>query len=110
MKKFVLKCFLLVSLLFMGVLFGMQKANEGMKEMKGYHQEALEHPVQVEQTDEELEASFLGQQVSSQDLEEKKEKLQEIKAFNLFSSLGRNMAEGLSKLVGSIAEWLASLI
>ncbi len=35
------KCLLLVTIMFLGVLFGMQQANHGMLSMKGYHDPSL---------------------------------------------------------------------
>ena len=42
---------------------GMQKANEGMREMKGYQEEGLKAPITVKEVENgEIEASVLGKE------------------------------------------------
>lgn len=98
MPKFMLKCFMLAILVFFGVLLGMQQANEGLKHMKGYDDPAFEGAFEIESTQEEVEASLLGQKVTSHDLAEKQKQLEEMEAFNFFSSLGRGIAEIIGNL------------
>ncbi|PTY80291.1 hypothetical protein B5V89_03120 [Heyndrickxia sporothermodurans] len=111
MKRFMLKCVLLCAALFIGVLMGMQKANVSMVEMKGYHDERFKSPLTFEERENgEVEASVLGKNVSSHDLEKKHEKLKEIHAFNFFSSLGKTIANIISSLTEKVIQLISSFI
>lgn len=97
MVRFWLKCTGIILVLFLGVLIGMQQANVGMKKMKGYEDPSLNSAFIINQSDQgEMEADILGEKVTSHDLETKKEKLEEMKAFNFFSSLGKTLGETIS--------------
>jgi hypothetical protein len=88
---------MIVVLLFFGVLLGMQYANEGMKKTKGYDDPGLYQAFTVSESNAgELETSILGEKITSHDIEKKKEQLEEMKAFNFFSSLGKNLAGVIS--------------
>ncbi len=102
-----LKSMLVVLILFFGVLFGMQKANEGMKNMKGYDDPALYSAFTVDEGKKGVEASVLGQKVTSHDLETKKKQLEDMEAFNLFSSIGKKLSNGISEIVQSIVGLLS---
>lgn len=111
MVKFMLKCFVLCSLLLFGVLIGMQQANQGMIKMKGYNDPELQSAFQVESEHAgDVEASILGNKVTSQDLQEKQEQLEQIEAFNFFSQIGKQFASivssGVSALVATVVEWV----
>ena len=81
MKIFMLKAVLIAAIMFISVLFGMQQANNGIHKMKGYQMTQFKGAFSLQENGEgELEASILGNDVSSHDLEKKKEKLEEIKA------------------------------
>ncbi|MGM9928613.1 MAG: DUF3679 domain-containing protein [Bacillus sp. (in: firmicutes)] len=85
---------LVVFIFFVGVLLGMDKANTGLVNMRGYDDSELDRVVSIQQNNGEVQASILGEEVSSHDLEEKKKKIQELKAFNFFSNLGKKATEG----------------
>ncbi|MBT2656731.1 DUF3679 domain-containing protein [Bacillus sp. ISL-18] len=108
MKMFMVKSFCLAALLFIAVLTGMQLANNGIQKMKGYGDPNLETAVSIHEKDHNVRASFLGKDISSHDIAAKKKKLEEISAFNLFSSMGRKMSDGITgaseKLVHFIAD------
>lgn len=111
MIKFMLKCFLLCSVLLFGVLIGMQQANQGMIKMKGYKDPTLQGAFHVENGHTgDVEASILGNKVTSQDLQEKQAQLEQIEAFNFFSQIGKQFAtfvsNGVSALVAAFAEWV----
>ncbi|GIN85424.1 hypothetical protein J6TS2_18100 [Heyndrickxia sporothermodurans] len=107
MKRFMLKCFLITGALFIGVLMGMQKASVGMQNMKGYQEDGFNAPLTVKENQNgEIEATVLGKNVSSHNFDEKKEKLQEIKSFNVFSSIGKT----ISSIISSITEKMINLI
>ncbi|PLS15174.1 DUF3679 domain-containing protein [Bacillus sp. M6-12] len=97
MIRFYLKCLLLMAMLFLAVIFGMQHANQGMKKMKGYNDPSLNSAFTVEESSQgEMQASFLGQKVTSHDLEEKKKSLEEMKAYNFFSDIGKKLSNAVT--------------
>ena len=97
MVRFWMKCIGILLVLFLGVLVGMQQANEGMKKMKGYEDPSLNSAFTISQTEEGgTEAHIMGEKVTSHDLEKKKERLEEMKAFNFFSSIGKSLGEMIS--------------
>jgi len=99
MIKFMMKCFLIVSVLLLGVLIGMQQANQGMKKMRGYDDPSLQSAFQIsDNTTGEVEASVLGRKVTSHDIDEKQKQLEEVEAFNFFSNIGKKFGEGVSVL------------
>jgi hypothetical protein len=108
MKMFMLKSFCLAALLLIAVLTGIQLANNGIQKMKGYDDPNLETAVSFQEKGNNVRASFLGNEISSHDIESKKKKLEEISAFNFFSSMGRKMSDGITgaseKLIQLIAE------
>lgn len=109
MKMFLLKSFVLASLMFLSVLFGMQQANIGIQKMKGYDDPEFKSALHIKSTEEgDLHASVLGVDVTSHDLEKKKQKLEELKAYNLFSDIGKKVSNGISsglnKLFSTITE------
>lgn len=80
------KCLLIVIVMFLGVLFGMQQANNGMLDMKGYHDPSLKGAFTLtDGENNEKEASILGQTVTTKDLEEKQKELEQVESFNVFS-------------------------
>ncbi|WP_010678187.1 YqxA family protein [Bacillus timonensis] len=114
MVKFMMKCFLIVTVLLLGVLIGMQQANEGMKKMRGYNDPSLQGAFHITDNQGEVEASVLGRKVTSHDLEEKQKQLENVEAFNLFSSIGEKLGNGISalfeKVMNSIGNGIGSLL
>ncbi|KPL58627.1 DUF3679 domain-containing protein [Rossellomorea vietnamensis] len=111
MTKFFFKCAFLITALFIGVLIGMQYANQGIVDMKGHEQQNFTSPVGVNQKgDGDVEASFLGNEIDSKTLTEKKEKLEEMKAFNVFSSIGKVLASTIESITNTIVDVISSLI
>ncbi|WP_144547737.1 DUF3679 domain-containing protein [Bacillus sp. X1(2014)] len=108
MKMFMLKSVCLAALMLISVLVGMQLANDGIHKMKGYDDPNFQNAVSLNGTDSNLQATFLGNEISSHDLEAKQKKLEEISAYNFFSTMGKKMSEGISgaseKLVHLIAD------
>jgi len=96
MKMFMLKSFCLAVLLLISVLTGMQMASNGIQKMKGYDDPNLETAVKFHENGDHISASLLGNEISSHDIAAKKKKLEEISAFNLFSSMGRKMSDGIT--------------
>ncbi|MFT8322400.1 MAG: DUF3679 domain-containing protein [Bacillus sp. (in: firmicutes)] len=98
MKIFTMRAIFIALLMFICVLFGMQQAHSGIQNMKGYEDKNFSSAISIEKKDGNVEASMLGQDVSSHDLQKKKEKLEEINAFNLFSGIGKGVADSMSSL------------
>jgi homoserine kinase len=89
----------------------MQQANQGMIKMKGYNDPDLQSAFQVEKEHTgNVEASILGNKVTSQDLQKKQEQLEQIEAFNFFSQIGKKFASiissGVSELLNTVARWV----
>jgi hypothetical protein len=109
MIKFSMKFFLLFLLLFFGVLLGMQQANEGIREMKGYDDPQFSGAFHItEGQSGELEAALLGERVTSHDIREKQERLEKMEAFNIFSSLGSKFATGISTIFQRLLELISA--
>ncbi|WP_409301783.1 YqxA family protein [Peribacillus sp. SCS-155] len=105
MFRFSLKCFGIMLVLFFGILLGMQNANQGMKKMKGYEDPALQSAFSVKESKTgDMEASVLGEKVTSHDIEKKKQQLEQMKAFNLFSSIGKTFSGVISAAIRHMAE------
>jgi hypothetical protein len=105
MKMFLLKSLMLASLMFISVLFGMQQANEGIHKMKGYDDPEFKSAFSIKETEDgSIKSAILGNDVSSHDLEQKRKKLEEMKAFNFFSSLGKKLADGISVVMEKTLE------
>ncbi|MFD2446124.1 YqxA family protein [Bacillus sp. CGMCC 1.16607] len=97
LKLFLFKSLLIASLMFLSVLFGMQQANIGIQKMKGYEDPKFKSALSLQTTESgELHASVLGNDVTSHDIESKKQKLEELKAYNFFSDLGKKISTIIS--------------
>ncbi|TYR75458.1 DUF3679 domain-containing protein [Rossellomorea vietnamensis] len=111
MRRFVLKSILLVSILFVGVLIGMQKANDGIRDMKGYDEDGFGTPLTISEDETgNIEASLLGQEMGSASISEKKKKLEEMKSFNFFSEIGKSVAGAVKSIAEKTVELVSSLI
>lgn len=103
-----IKSFLICVVMFLGVIFGMQQANEGLKTMRGYETPETLGAFQIHEKDEgQLEASILGNTVTSHDLEKKQEKLEKMKAFNFFSELGKWLSQAITSLVNAVIDFIS---
>ena len=111
MVKFTIQFFLAAVILFFGVLLGMQQANEGLMKMKGYNDPSFQQVIHLSADEQgEIEASIMGNAVNSSNLEEKKRKLEEMKAFNIFTELGKRFGEGIRAIVEQIIHALTHLL
>lgn len=96
MIRFFIKVFLTISILFIGVLAGMQIASERMSSMKGYGESAEQNAVSVRENDEgNVTGTFLGNELNTT-VKMKQLELQKMHSFNALSSLGDKIAD-LSK-------------
>jgi hypothetical protein len=111
MVKFIVQFCFAVLLLFFGVLLGMQQANEGMQKMRGYEDAALPSVLHLSKNQSgEIEASVFGKKVEVDDLQKKKEKIENIKTFNLFSELGRQFANAIKTLMEQLLSFFTKLL
>lgn len=95
--------------MFICVLFGMQEANDGIHQMKGYDDSDFGNAFTLQEDKHgKVAGTFLGNDVSSHDLEKKKQEIKEMNSFNFFSSAGKNISKGISeateKMINSIVE------
>lgn len=110
MAAYTVKFFLLIVVLFFGVLLGMQLANDGMKQMKGYEDPELKNAFTIQGEGAEKEASILGHDVSSNDFEKKQKELEEVEAFNVVSRTGKAISDGITNAAQSLYELVAKRI
>lgn len=107
MKGFILKSFILISIMFLSVLSGVQIANSGIHNMKGTQASNITSLLYLKES-KHLTTTVLKKDNLSHDLKAKKERLEKINAFNLFSSVGKTMSDSLSKasvkIINSIAK------
>lgn len=95
MKTFLMRCLILISILFVAVLAGMQLANDGLKRMKGYNDPTYEQVAHITGTGNgNVEATLLGNTFI---IEEKQKELERLKTFNVFSRLGDGVTAGVQK-------------
>lgn len=107
MKRFMAKSILFLLTLLIGVFIGMNKANEGLLEMKGYSQTSFEKPLKIVKTTEgEIETSVLGNEMPSFQLKERQEKLEEASSFNFFSEVGNFLASIVTTFFQTIIEFI----
>lgn len=101
-----LKTAMVGMLLFLGVLAGMQMAGSGMKSLQGYDDPDLKSAFTVKAGEnKEVEASILGQSVSSHDFEKKKEQLESMDAFNPLSEAAKGLAASIEALFGKVISY-----
>ncbi|HHY72952.1 MAG TPA: DUF3679 domain-containing protein [Bacillus bacterium] len=99
MKKFIIKFFLLLIVLFFGVLLGMQEANHGLLQLKGFDDKTYGQAFQIKKNKAgEVEAAVLGEEITAHDIEAKQKKLEEMKAFHVITSIGGKIADMLTIL------------
>ncbi|MCM3215314.1 DUF3679 domain-containing protein [Niallia taxi] len=110
MKMFTLKALGIAFLMFACVLFGMQQANGGILKMKGYEDENFSSALAINNEQGGLEASILGSDVTSHDLQKKKEQMEEMKTFNLLSGIGKGVADGVSSLAQKGVDLVSGVI
>ncbi|MCY8946157.1 YqxA family protein [Bacillus atrophaeus] len=104
------KCLLIVIVMFLGVLFGMQQANNGMLDMKGYHDPSLKGAFTLtDGENNEKEASILGQTVTTKDLEEKQKELEQVESFNVFSKTGKALSDTVTNTAQAVYNWMLEL-
>lgn len=104
------KSVLIASLMFISVLVGMQQANQGIHNMKGYKDSNFKSALTVDNGDKgDIAVSVLGKEVDSHDLEKKREKLEKMKVYNLFSATGKKIADTLSSLTEKLIIFISKI-
>ena len=92
-------------------MIGMQKANQGMQNMKGYEDRSFQSPVQLHEAEAgHLEATVFGNEINMHDFAEKKKKLEELEAYNFFSSLGKGLADTVTAITQTLIDFISGLI
>lgn len=84
-------------MMFFIVLAGMQLANEGIHKMKGYEDINFQKAIAIDENEKQLSATFLGKEISSHNIDDKKRKLEEMSAYNFFSTMGKSISDGVAK-------------
>lgn len=107
MVKFFLKTLLLICVLLAGILFGMQKASNEMKQMSSSEELGA---FSIQKDEGKISAEVLGQTVTSHEIKEKQEKLQEIEAFNFFSEIGGKLSSLITKVFQAFLAILFSIL
>ena len=116
MTKFLLKCFFTTTILFLGVLIGIQVASNSLVKMTGdqhYSTETITKKVDgIKAQSVSPEAN--ENKITSHDLEKKQEKLEKIETFNLFSQMGAKLSDGLafvfSKMISKITTTIGDIL
>ncbi|WP_164462211.1 DUF3679 domain-containing protein [Bacillus sp. FJAT-42376] len=104
MIKFMFTSIFIAALLFLGVLMGMQMAGTGMKNLQGYDNPDMKSAFTLKSggDKQEMEASVLGQSISSHDLEEKRKQIESMDAFNPLSEAAKGISSGIEHLFSSL--------
>lgn len=100
-----LKCFFTTTVLFLGVLIGIQVASNSMVKMTGDQHYSTETIVKMDQGIQAHSVSTpieMKEQLTSHDLEAKQAKLEKIETFNLFSQVGTQLSDGLNVLFSKL--------
>lgn len=118
MTKFLLKCFFTTTVLFLGVLIGIQVASNSMVKMTGDSQYStvniVPNEISFQGQSVYTEASKDNEELTSHDLESKQAKLEQIETFNLFSQMGAKLSDGLnivfSKMLSKITTTIGNVL
>jgi hypothetical protein len=102
MFRFFLKTFLLISILFFGIILGFLEANNGLHKMKGYDDGSFERVISIEEHEGAYVTSILGEKISSHNLNEKKKIIEEIHTYNIFSDIAQKLAHFFNTIFSSV--------
>ncbi len=99
--KFFLKCFFITTVLFLGILVGIQMASNNIVKMTG--DESYSTATIIKNNDVETsEVINEDDKITSHDLQEKQQQLEQIETFNLFSQMGVKLSDALDHLFSNI--------
>lgn len=117
MTKFLLKCFFTTTVLFLGVLIGIQVASNSMVKMTGDNHFSTANLVKLDENTKDQSVSSEATEeltLTSHDLEGKQARLEQIETFNLFSQMGAKLSDGLnlvfSKLLSKITTSIGNIL
>ncbi|XJZ26284.1 DUF3679 domain-containing protein [Bacillota bacterium Lsc_1132] len=100
---FMMKSLAVAALMFISVLAGIQIANDGLNKMKGQpSQNALSN------TPISNNAGIGAADIPSHDLQAKKQQLEAMNGLNLFSEMGKKLADGVANTSKSIVNSIAN--
>ncbi|OIJ16315.1 hypothetical protein BKP35_04085 [Anaerobacillus arseniciselenatis] len=99
--KFFLKCFFITTILFLGILVGIQMASNNIVKMTG--DESYSTATIIKNNDVTTsEVINEDDKITSHDLQEKQQQLEQIETFNLFSQMGVKLSDALDHLFSNI--------
>ena len=102
MFRFFVKTFILMSVLFIGIIIGFQEANHGLHKMKGYDDAGFPHVLLWHKENGEIETTILGETITSHDLEEKEKILEELSTYNIFTDMAKKMTNIINQSLSKI--------
>lgn len=108
MTKFLLKCFFITTVLFLGVLLGIQIASNNMVKMTGDSSYSTANVIKKEKSIYAGEIEQIEEKLTSHDLEKKQQKLEKIETFNLFSQIGMKLSDLLNKVFSNLLTQLTA--
>ncbi len=77
--------------------------------MKGFEDPKFKSAFTIKENDNvKVETAILGTDVSSNDLEKKREQLEKLETFNLFTSMGKKLADGIGIGVEKSLEFITN--
>jgi len=77
--------------------------------MKGFEDPKFKSAFTIKENDNgKVETAILGNDVSSHDLEKKREQLEKLETFNLFTSMGKKLADGIGIGVEKSLEFITN--
>lgn len=98
MFRFIFKTAAVILVLLFGIIIGMQEAHTGMLRMAGYDDLRFKKVLEIGGTGE-MEATILGEEISSHHLEEKKRILEEMNLNHTLTDMMNSFNEFLSELM-----------
>ncbi|OZM57759.1 hypothetical protein CIB95_05180 [Lottiidibacillus patelloidae] len=108
MTRFLMKCTLLFAVLVTGVVIGLQHAQSGIERLHDTDRNYKIKLINNDLSNEEM--SFLTEKLSSSDLEKKHKQLEDVKAFNFFSTLGTFLSTTLTKILDYIVSAIFKVV
>jgi hypothetical protein len=100
MSKFLLKFFFITTVLFFGVILGIQLASNNIVEMTGDSSYSTEKLIKIDAP--VYTPKTIDKELTSHDLETKQQKLEQIESFNLFSQMGVKLSELLNLVFSNV--------
>ena len=109
MIRFTGKCLLIAIVMFFGVLFGMQQANSGMLDMKGYKDPSLKGAFTLGGGEGQEKSFHFGTNRYGERSGRKTKQLEQAETFNLFSKAGETLSNTVTDSAQAMYEWVSKL-